>query len=211
MNLSSLLKEGTAEVHRNIEKSSFMGELFKGKVSKDIYLKYLENFFYLYNELEYSVNLKLSEQNLKKLYFPDLHRTKALYLDLIYFGGASFIPSPPSEKTIRYINHIKEITEKEPYKIISHLYVRYLGDLSGGQILGGIIRKTFSLEKGFGDSFYSFPIGDVDHFKNTYRAQLDSLGFEDSQKLELLEEAKLAFSYNGMMLSELDIYTSSPK
>jgi heme oxygenase len=207
MNLSSLLREGTAEVHKNIEKSSFLKDLFKGKVSKEVYLRYLESFFYLYNELEYSVNLKLSDENIQKLYFPDLHRTKALYLDLIYFGGASFNPGPPSEKTIRYIDHIKKITEKETYKIISHLYVRYLGDLSGGQILGGMIRKIFSLEKGFGDSFYSFPIGDVDHFKNTYRAQLDSLDLEDFQKMELLEEAKLAFSYNGMMLSELDILT----
>jgi heme oxygenase len=211
MILSSLLREGTAEVHKNIEKSSFLKDLFSGKVSKEVYLRYLESFFYLYNELEYSVNLKLSDKNIQKLYFPDLHRTKALYLDLIYFGGASFYPGPPSEKTIRYIDHIKKITEKETYKIISHLYVRYLGDLSGGQILGGIIRKIFSLEKGFGDSFYSFPIGDVDHFKNIYRAQLDSLDLEDFQKMELLEEAKLAFSYNGMMLSELDIYTSSPK
>jgi heme oxygenase len=211
MILSSLLREGTKEVHRKAEGSIFLKNLFRGNVSKEAYLKYLESLFYLYNELEYNLNQKVFDQNIRKLYFPELYRTGSLYSDLIYFGGASFNPSPPSEMTNRYIDHIKKIIENDTYKIVSHLYVRYLGDLSGGQILRGIIKKSFSLENGFGDSFYSFPIGDVDHFKNIYRAQMDSLVLEDSQKEELLEEAKFAFNLNGMMLSELDVYSPSPQ
>ena len=53
------------------------------------------------------------------------------------------IGSPPeiTESTKEYIDHIESIQD-EAMKLYAHIYVRHLGDLSGGQM---IMKKTLVL------------------------------------------------------------------
>lgn len=211
MSLSQLLREGTVKEHREAETSRVVQSLFRGLVTRDVYGKLLECLYHLYNELERQIEIHRSTEYIDKFYFPELNRAESLYSDLIFFMGNSYNPGSPLEKTAKYIDHIKYISGQDPLKLIAHAYVRYLGDLSGGQILGRVIRKTFALSSGSGDLFYTFPIEDVDQFKNKYRAQLDALPLDKFRKEEILSEAKLAFQLNGEMFSELDVYLLSPK
>jgi hypothetical protein len=58
---------------------------------------------------------------------------------------------------------------------VAHAYTRYLGDLSGGQVLARVARKTYGLEKGgAGTQFYEFDnIENKNGYKKGYRARLD--------------------------------------
>jgi heme oxygenase len=40
--------------------------------------------------------------------------------------------------------------------LLAHAYVRYLGDLSGGQIIGGRIKRAYGLKGKEGTAFYDF-------------------------------------------------------
>jgi heme oxygenase (biliverdin-producing, ferredoxin) len=210
MNLSKLFREGSSEEHSKAEKSKFIQAMFRGHLTKEAYIANLEAMFHLYSTLEAELEKHKEDKNVSKIFYPELFRKKSLEEDLFFFGGNSYNLGMPSKNTIKYANWLKEISKSSPKNLISHAYVRYLGDLSGGQILGKIIRKTFNLHEGYGDLFFKFPIDEIDQFKNLYRSQLDSLDITDQEKQELLHEVKIAFQLNGEIFSDLDEYLLTP-
>jgi heme oxygenase len=58
-----------------------------------------------------------------------------------------------------YVSRIEELAgAADPSPLLAHSYVRYLGDLSGGQIIRHMIGKAYGLDvdAGLGLSFYAF-------------------------------------------------------
>lgn len=67
--------------------------------------------------------------------------------------------------------------------MLAHAYVRYLGDLSGGQFIRRRIAKAYGLEDSAGVSFYDFKklgsnesstIGDMKKIKEWYREGMNA-------------------------------------
>jgi heme oxygenase len=210
MNLSKLFREGSTEEHSKAEKSKFIQAMFRGQLTKEAYIANLEGMLHLYTALEAELEKHKEDKNVSKIFYPELFRKKSLEQDLYFFRGDKYNHGSPSKNTKKYTNWLEEISRSSPKNLISHAYVRYLGDLSGGQILGKIIRKTFTLQEGNGDLFYTFAINDIDQFKNLYRSQLDSLDITDQEKQGLLHEVKIAFQMNGEIFSELDEFLLIP-
>ena len=64
-------------------------------------------------------------------------------------------PSPLSD----YVQRIEELSNSsDPSALLAHSYIRYLGDLSGGQIIRRRLAKAYNLDlaAGFGVSLYKF-------------------------------------------------------
>ena len=81
---------------------------------------------------------------------------------------------------------------------------RYIGDLSGGKILGGIAEKALNPPLGEGLNFYEFPdVHDAKIFKTNYRRILDELEIDEEQINALITEANYAFRLNMYMFDEL--------
>ena len=125
--------------------------------------------------------------------------------DLSYYYGANWREqiklSPAGEA---YVQRIRELSEQEPELLVAHSYTRYLGDLSGGQILKGIAQTAMNLEDG-GTAFYEFAdISDEKAFKNKYRQTLDELPLDDSTGDRIVDEANDAFGMNMKMFQELE-------
>ena len=62
-----------------------------------------------------------------------------------------------------YTNRIESLSDTEPSRLISHAYVRYLGDLSGGQVIKRRVAKSYGIDLEEGDEgghpgvrFYEF-------------------------------------------------------
>ncbi|MEB3261753.1 MAG: biliverdin-producing heme oxygenase, partial [Cyanobacteriota bacterium] len=88
---------------------------------------------------------------------------------------------------------------------VGHHYTRYIGDLSGGQILKNIAQKAMSLGEHDGLRFYEFDaIPDEKAFKSNYRATLDGLPIDQAMADRLVEEANHAFHLNMTMVPELE-------
>ena len=92
--------------------------------------------------------------------------------------------------------------------IVAHSYTRYMGDLSGGQILLKKAQKAFGLDNGCTDglSFYVFAnIPKGKQFKERYRAELDGLKPDKKLADEIVAEANIAFLVNMRLFAELDV------
>tara|TARA_R100001082_G_scaffold91513_1_gene58135 strand:- start:157 stop:693 length:537 start_codon:yes stop_codon:yes gene_type:complete len=134
-----------------------------------------------------------------------LFRTAFIQRDLRYYYGPFWREKQiPTEACNKYCHRINEIAEKDPYLLIAHHYTRYIGDLSGGQILKGIAKKALNPPEGEGLHFYDFPmIEDAKAFKTEYRSTLDNLDLTREQKDALVEEANYAFKLNMDMFNEM--------
>ena len=87
--------------------------------------------------------------------------------------------------------------------LVAHHYTRYLGDLSGGQAIGKILTRAFSLD-GPGVSFYEFPeIAKPKLYKDAYRANLDSLDVSEGERRRMVDEVRVAFGLNQALFDEL--------
>ena len=84
-------------------------------------------------------------------------------------------------------------------------YTRYLGDLSGGQILKTIAQRAMNLAGSDGVSFYEFPsIEDEKAFKAQYRESLNEAPVDEATANAIVEEANDAFGINMELFQELE-------
>jgi len=82
------------------------------------------------------------------------------------------------------------------HRLIAHAYARYLGDLSGGQILKRLLARSLDLPAA-ALSFYEFPaIADLAAFKESYRAAIEQAGDVLDDFDGVVEEGALAFELN---------------
>merc|ERR1719230_1418338 len=88
---------------------------------------------------------------------PQLRRVHQLEHDMDFFYGAQWRDViQPSAATRTYVARVKEVAEKQPYLLVAHQYTRYLGDLFGGQMMGGMAVSSLGLEDNRATSFYRF-------------------------------------------------------
>jgi len=203
---SKELKEGTKKSHNAAENTKFVSQFLKGVLDPEEYAKLLSNFYYVYSTMEECVSSSTDPyvKNLKR-WSVILNRTSFLTRDLRYYYGPMWREKAvPSEACNTYCYRINEVAENDPYLLIAHHYTRYIGDLSGGQILKGIAQKALNPPVGEGLHFYDFPrIEDSKAWKTEYRAVLDGLNFDEQQKNALITEANYAFRLNMYMFDEI--------
>jgi len=203
---SKELKEGTKKSHNAAENTKFVSQFLKGVLDPEEYAKLLSNFYYVYDTMEECVS-KSTDPYVKNLqrWNAILFRTAFLSRDLRYYYGPMWREKAvPSEACNTYCYRINEVAENDPYLLIAHHYTRYIGDLSGGQILKGIAQKALTPPVGEGLHFYDFPrIEDAKAWKTEYRTVLDGLGFDEQQKNALITEANYAFRLNMYMFDEI--------
>jgi heme oxygenase len=65
-----------------------------------------------------------------------------------------FSHPPPALQA--YLTQIQELSRSNAALLLAHAYVRYLGDLSGGQIIGGRIKRAYNLSGIDGTKFFDF-------------------------------------------------------
>ena len=183
MTFSKELKIGTKKSHSAAENTSFVRSFLRGVVSKESYKKLVSDLYFVYSAMEEEVENLKDHPIIGQIQLSDLKRVNALEQDLrFYYGPIWRSLITPSEACNQYVNRIREVAKNEPELLVGHHYTRYLGDLSGGQILKGIAEKALALGDGQGLKFYDFEkIEDTKAYKAGYRGILDGLPITEQQ------------------------------
>ncbi|XP_053107509.1 heme oxygenase 1 [Hemicordylus capensis] len=213
--LSEALKESTKDVHEQAENTEFMKSFQKGQVSLREFKLYLASLYYIYCALEEESEQNKNNPVYEPVYFPaELNRKTALEQDLEYFYGPTWRNEIQChEATQKYVDRIHHVGQHEPELLVAHAYTRYLGDLSGGQILKKIAQKSLKLPStGEGLAFFSFPgVTNISKFKQLYRARMNSIPMDSATKEKILKEAKNSFLLNVEVFKELQSLASQKR
>jgi heme oxygenase (biliverdin-producing, ferredoxin) len=205
---SVVIRTASHQQHTEAENSSFMSDMLGGRLGVAAFRSYTEQLWFVYRALESAADA-LAEDPIAGPFLrlhPRLARVPALERDLDHLSGpgwrARLAPLPATEA---YAARVAECAQGRPGGYVAHHYTRYLGDLSGGQVIRGTAEATWGFaRKGDGVRFYVFEaIGNPAAFKREYRALLDALPADDMEKQRVVDECKHAFSLNTAVFREL--------
>jgi len=227
LSVAALLREGTAAAHGNIEKSAGAGWLSRGELDKEEYVRFLMMLWHVYRSLEKSLETHSSNSTLQPTYNPSLlSRASNIASDISYLldvPESEWQEHPIHRKLVSspspmdaYVSRLESLTDSStPELLLAHSYVRYLGDLSGGQTIRRRIAKVYELDvdEMSGIMFYQFKplsgsgiasMGDLKKIKEWFREGMNA-GVGDNRDLKalLLAEANTAFDLNNSLFSSL--------
>ena len=187
------------------ENTAFVSGFFKGIATQSAFANLVTSLYFVYQAMENEFE-NASDASVKSLDYSELRRVNSLEKDMEFFYGPEWAGIiAPSFATKKYVARIEEIGKSQPELLIAHQYTRYLGDLFGGQMMGGMASKSLGLEPGQGTSFYQFDdILDTKAFIDEWYTNLNKLDLTDKQKEAIVDEANLVFALNIEILEELE-------
>tara|TARA_Y100001933_G_scaffold251500_1_gene289283 strand:- start:49 stop:759 length:711 start_codon:yes stop_codon:yes gene_type:complete len=206
--LAGQLREGTKKSHTMAENTGFIACFLKGVVEKTSYRKLISDLYFVYKTMEEEIERLVKEEHpiIKYIGFKELFRTQTLEKDLKYYYGNDWINQITiSVSAQSYVDRIRLVANQSPELLVGHHYTRYIGDLSGGQILKNIAKKALNLKSDEGLNFYEFNlIEDEKLFKKSYSETLNKLPIDQKIADKIIDEANEAFVYNMNMFKELE-------
>ncbi|MEU0034888.1 biliverdin-producing heme oxygenase [Streptomyces sp. NPDC006333] len=203
---SALIRTASHEQHVEAETSTFMSDLLGGRLGVDAYARYTEQLWFVYEALEADAGTLAADPVAGPFIQPALLRRAALERDLTHLRGAgwrSTLTALPA--TEAYAARVAECARAWPGGYVAHHYTRYLGDLSGGQIIRDRAERTWGFaRKGDGVRFYVFEdIANPAAFKRGYRDLLDALPADDLERQRIIAECRRAFALNTAVFGAL--------
>jgi heme oxygenase len=201
---SQALRERTQTVHEESEGATFMQDLMSGKGSRGDYIHLLAQHYFIYEALEEAAARLIDDPVAALFITPKLTRLPAIAADLEFLIGTDWRARiHPLPSTLRYTARIREVGHDWPGGFVAHHYTRYLGDLSGGQIIRTLLQRQYGFETN-GVGFYLFAeIAKPKVFKDVYRAQLDAVDWADDERDRVIAEVSLAFRFNTQLFDDL--------
>lgn len=195
------LRAATAIEHSSAESRGFMVDLMGGTLGLAEYTRYLAQFVRVYEALEARIPTAGDPAH---LHDTRVHRAESARADLVALGAPDWRSDIPAlGATTRYVDHLSGFGPEDGLLHLAHHYTRYLGDLSGGQVMATMLRRHYSARD---EQLTFFDFGRIDnlvHYKRAYRAGLDELVLDDAQLETLLAEARLAFDLSSGIFDDL--------
>ncbi|MCH0567074.1 MULTISPECIES: heme oxygenase (biliverdin-producing) [unclassified Streptomyces] len=203
---SAVIRTASHEQHREAETSTFMSDLLGGRLGIDAYARYTEQLWFVYEALEAAADRLAADPVAGPFVRPELFRLAALERDLAHLRGPEWrtrLSALPA--TEAYAGRVRTCAERWPAGYVAHHYTRYLGDLSGGQIIRDRAERTWGFaRKGDGVRFYVFEqIPNPAAFKRDYRGLLDGIDADELDRQRVVAECRRAFALNTAVFRAL--------
>lgn len=203
--LARRLKAATRRPHVALERSALMRTLLRGQMSRVEYTALVRQLAAIYDALERHLSDRADSPVICLVWRPTLKRSAHLEQDLDTLHGPDWRGLPVHDATRDYVDHLHALAAKRPERLLGHVYVRYLGDLNGGQRLQGIVRTGLALDGPAGTRFYDFgaPERVAEHIASL-RAGLDAVGERFPEYAEgIVDEALVGFDLHARLFDAL--------
>lgn len=194
--LSEVLRERTGRLHAVAERSGIIADILQRKADRGGYALLLRNLLPAYERLEAELSARRAHPVLGVFAHRALRRSDRLRSDIRTIAGADWGRSLPLLASgIAYETAVTRAAAGDGLSLVSHAYVRYLGDLSGGQVLKKLLGKSMLLRAN-ALTVYDFPDIDTQILKRELRDALDHAGRLTDDPHKLVIEAMTAFEHN---------------
>lgn len=207
--LDSALREATSALHRELERSPFMSRMLAGQLQSGEYLRWLDCLVLVYGALERGLQANAAHPVLAPFIRLGICRLPALEEDLAYWQHRPHAAVAPAAAALAYANRLRTVAADEPELLLAHAYVRYLGDLSGGQPLRRAVAGMPDSAGGAGTAFYDFGSRpEVQALAEQLRAALRQAGTVATALGcfgSIVAEAVSAFRRHGELFAELGV------
>ncbi|WP_460765778.1 biliverdin-producing heme oxygenase [Mariniluteicoccus flavus] len=196
--LSDALRTATNAAHEAAEHSPFMTDLMSGRGSVEAYAALTGQLLHVYRALEAGVRAHAADPVVAPLADARLERVERLEADLRALGlDPGSVEALPATAA-----YAARLGEADAVALVAHHYVRYLGDLSGGQVVATMMGRHYGVTEAV--TFYDFgELGKSKPYKDSYRAALDGLDLSDADRDRLVAEAVTAFELNQAVFADL--------
>lgn len=202
--LSARLRDATRDEHERTESSPFVVALMDGRLDRSAYAALLGQSHLFYSVLEEAGDRWRGDAVVGPFVSDALLRRDALAADLAFLSGPDWQSEhAPLPATQRYIDRLQQVCFSSRSAFVAHHYTRYLGDLSGGQIIRSKLRNIYGLTED-GVRFYIFDgIAKPKLFKDSYRELIDAAPWDTGERAGLVAEANEAFRLNRGVFDDL--------
>ena len=204
--LSTRLRTQTWPAHRQVEATPFVRTMLRGGLSLPAYCLLLASLHPIYAALESGLRRHAGRPGLAAIDAGPLRREPALADDLAHLHGGDWREALAAQpQALDYAAHLGDLAERDPALLTAHAYVRYLGDLSGGQALRRIVAQSLGLPEDQGTRFYDFgPPAQAAALAGGLRAALDGLPTAEATRAAIVQEAAQAFVRHERLFGELE-------
>jgi heme oxygenase len=217
LELPRRLKAETRELHAAAERSGVMALMLQDRLPVAGYVALLQALRTVYQSLEDGLQRHAAHPLLAPLRLPGLARTAAIEADLAALCAAGQVTDRDVPALAgRYAQALRELADgPRAWLLGAHAYVRYLGDLHGGQILRERARRLLGAHGDAALNFYDF--GDpprVERLIGEFRSGLAAIGRLDPRAIDaLVREAQDGFAWHVRLFAEigLDIESHQPR
>ena len=206
MGLAQRLRDGTWPLHGQTERAGIMPALLRGTLPKAGFVALQRNLQALYATLEPALARHQAHPALAPLALPGLPRLQHLADDLAVLHGPGWASDLPVLRALQaYQQRLGHLAEHRPALLAAHAYVRYLGDLSGGQALRRLVVRAYGLAGEAGSRFFDFgPPAQVAALAQAFRTGLDQLPAATEQESQaLVDEACWGFAQHARVFEAL--------
>ncbi len=205
--LSAALRRETKAVHDSAEGTPYIQQLLAGALPLAAYTALVAQNYAIYQALEAAAERWRDDPVAGPFVLDELTRVPHLQADLHQLLGDQWAATAANLKlpaTNRYASRIRETATDRPDAFIAHHYVRYLGDLSGGQIIKAAVTRIYGENGHRSTGFYTFDrIQQIKPFRDAYRELLDQAPLTLYQQRQVVAEAVSAFELNRAVFAEL--------
>lgn len=204
--LSARLRAQTWPAHRQVESTPFVRTMLRGGLSLPAYCLLLASLHPIYVALESGLQRHADRPELAAICTEPLWRQAALADDLTRLHGTDWRSALAAQpQALAYAAHLCELAEGAPALLVAHAYVRYLGDLSGGQTLRRIVAGSLGLPGDDGTRFYDFgPPAQTAALAGGLRDALDRIDADEATRAAIVQEAERAFARHERLFDELE-------
>lgn len=197
--LTAELKQATAEAHRRVEKNRLVQKILAGSISDQLLRKYLTALLPVYNHLESALSQLAEGSRFSGLYDERLCRYRAIVNDLGNIDEKNISENSLSQWVQRAI-------KENEFSLVAICYVRYLGDLNGGQILLRSIEKSDAISSETGLSFFRFEsIPDMKEFISAYRSKINRLELTAAGRRQVIACAVEFFNRHDDLFNQISV------
>ena len=178
------LKKLTRENHSSAERSWFANRMFSGKITDQEYAIYLKQQHQIYSSLEERFN-HLEPNSGVEFFDNRIKRSENIFSDLLELdlNGENL---PILKSTKGYCSYINDCPDD---LLFAHVYVRYLGDLKGGQMIAKRVPGS--------GLYYKFE--DAEKLEAFIRSNL-------REDVSFVEECEKCFTFATELFDDLKIY-----